>query len=83
MSRFFICPICKNEDPRFIGYLNGKPYCRKCISFKGEVATNTYQITDNIEISTAYELTNIQKEISNVILDNFKNKFNQLVYAVC
>ncbi|MDY4857923.1 MAG: helicase-related protein [Candidatus Onthovivens sp.] len=83
MSRFFICPICKNEDPRFIGYLNGKPYCRKCISFKGEVATNTYQMTDKIEISTAYELTNIQKEISNVILDNFKNKFNQLVYAVC
>ena len=29
-------PICGNTDIHSIGYLNGKPYCRRCISFKGE-----------------------------------------------
>lgn len=83
MSRSFICPICKNSDPRYIGFLNGKPYCRKCISFKGEIATKNYQINHNIEIFVSYELTKIQKNISKEILNNFQNKYNQLVYAVC
>ena len=32
----FVCPICGNTDIYSIGYLNGKPYCRRCISFRGE-----------------------------------------------
>lgn len=83
MSRFFICPICKNKDPRYIGFLNGKPYCRKCISFKGEIASNKYLINDNIEIAVSYQLTKLQKDISNQILTNYQHKYNQLIYAVC
>ena len=30
------CPTCGNTDTHSVGYLNGKPYCRRCISFKGE-----------------------------------------------
>ena len=34
----YSCPICGNTDIHSIGFLNGKPYCRKCITFKGEEA---------------------------------------------
>lgn len=27
----FVCPICGNNDIHSIGYLNGKPYCHRCI----------------------------------------------------
>lgn len=33
------CPRCGNEDRRYIGYRNGEPYCRRCISFSGKEAT--------------------------------------------
>ena len=32
----FNCPVCGNKDIHSIGTLNGKPYCRRCISFRGE-----------------------------------------------
>ena len=28
----YTCPICHNKDPKYIGYKNNAPYCRKCIS---------------------------------------------------
>ena len=83
MGEKFVCPICKNEDPRYIGYKNGKPYCRRCITFNGEEASNTYKISKNVYIKKNYELTSEQKRISNEILVNFQDKRNQLIYAVC
>lgn len=83
MSRFFICPICKNENPKYIGYINGSPYCRKCISFKGELVDENFKITDNIKLDINYNLTKYQADISSKIVENYKNKFNQLIYAVC
>ena len=38
----FICPICGNTDTHSIGTLNGKPYCRRCIVFKGEEIEHKY-----------------------------------------
>ena len=43
----FTCPICGNTDVHSIGYINGKPYCRRCISFCGVwIPGNTKTITE-------------------------------------
>ena len=34
----YICPICGNTDVHSIGYLNGKPYYHRCISFREKEA---------------------------------------------
>ena len=36
------CPICGNTDIHSIGYLNGKPYCRRCISFRVKEAEKAF-----------------------------------------
>lgn len=83
MGSVFICSLCGNKDEKYIGYKNGVPYCRRCISFIGREAIENYDISDDISINIKYKLTKEQKRISNEILNNFKNKKNQLVYAVC
>ncbi|MCI6789376.1 MAG: DEAD/DEAH box helicase family protein [Mollicutes bacterium] len=83
MGSVFICPLCGNKDEKYIGYKNGVPYCRRCISFIGREAIENYDISDDISINIKYKLTKEQRRISNEILNNFKNKKNQLVYAVC
>lgn len=34
MGEKFVCERCGNSDLKYVGYLNGVPYCRKCITFK-------------------------------------------------
>lgn len=85
-KEFFIykCEVCGNEDERYIGYKNGIPYCRRCISFFGELADDEVYIRQykgNVELK--YELSEEQKTLSNKILDNYKNHNNTLIYAVC
>lgn len=78
------CNVCGNEDERYIGYNNGKPYCRRCISFYGELADDELYIRrykGNVELK--YELSEEQKSLSSQILDNYKNHNNTLIYAVC
>lgn len=79
----FICPICGNTDPRSIGALNGKQYCRKCISFKGQEAE--YKISEYKEanIFLSYDLSQGQEALSNKLIVNYKNGIDSLVYAVC
>ena len=79
----FVCTRCGNRDPRFIGHLNGKPYCRKCISFRGEGVTHSKQRPKNVVLSLEYSLSKEQKKLSNAVLDNFKKGIDTLVYAVC
>lgn len=83
MGEFFICPICGNKDANKIGYINGKPYCRACISFKGE--SIDYNVRDELpyEFELNYELTEDQKRISNSVLDNYINHIDTLLIAVC
>jgi len=83
MSRFFVCELCGNDDPKYIGYKNGLPYCRRCISFNGHEASDDYNVNTNINLNIKYNLTKEQERISNEILNNYKKNKNQLVYAVC
>lgn len=79
----FVCPICGNKDPKYIGYINGKPYCRKCIAFKGEEADNLYKIPANAYYKLDYSLSEDQKRLSNNLIENYKKGINTLVHAVC
>ena len=79
----FKCELCGNEDKIYIGYRNGKPYCRRCISFIGENA-------DKAKISHSsfgylkldYKLSDDQKRISKKVLENYIKNENTLIYAV-
>ena len=79
----FTCPICGNKDRNSIGLINGKPYCRRCISFKGEEAKENYSFPKQSPIYLSYELSDEQKELSNRLVKNFDYQINSLVYAVC
>ena len=78
----FKCPTCGNTDPHSIGMLNGKPYCRRCISFRGEAATTTPSKPKYAPIHISYELSEEQTELSDKLLENYKAGINSLVYAV-
>ena len=79
----FVCPICGNTDIHSIGYRNGKPYCRRCISFRGEEVKGDISYPTSAPINIDYELSNEQNELSNKILTNYKDGKNTLVHAVC
>ena len=79
----FTCPICGNTDVHSIGYLNGKPYCRKCIVFRGQEATDEYIPWDTAPYALNYELSDDQKRLSAQLVENYKNGIDSLVYAVC
>ena len=79
----FKCPKCGNSDDRFIGIKNGKPYCRKCISFSGESANKRNIKKGAITFNLKYKLSKDQQEISKKIVENFKNGTNTLINAVC
>ena len=79
----FICPICGNSDTRYIGLRNNKPYCRKCITFRGQEATDDYRLCDKADYKLEYELTKEQRIMSNQLVDNFRHGVNSLVKAVC
>lgn len=79
----YVCPICGNTDAHSIGLLNGKPYCRKCISFKGEQVKSSYSLIKKAPIFLTYELSSEQDELSKKLVDNYKNGIDSLVFAVC
>lgn len=79
----YVCPICGNSDTRYIGIRNGLPYCRKCIAFRGQEATDEYIPWDTAPYSLNYELSDDQKRLSNQLVENYKNGIDSLVYAVC
>lgn len=83
MKASFICPRCGNSDPEYIGTKNGKPYCRKCIVFKGDMAPPVVAKEKTVKLSLSYSLSKEQKELSDRIVFNFKRGVNTLVYAVC
>ena len=66
------CPICGNTDIHSIGYRNGKPYCRKCITFRGQEATDEYIQSDSAEYTLHYELSNYQRDYPNNLLRTIK-----------
>ena len=68
---------------KYIGLRNNKPYCRKCIAFRGQEATDEYIPWDIAPYSLNYELSDDQKRLSNQLVENYKNGIDSLVYAVC
>ena len=78
----YSCPVCGNTDPHSIGILNGKPYCRRCISFKGEEAEHKTIYPKEAPIFLSYELSSEQKELSDRLVNNYKNGIDSLVFAV-
>lgn len=85
MGEYFKCSRCGNDDKRKLGILNGKIYCRACITFNGqEVITRNKEIDSiSYEYSLAYPLSESQYKISNQVLDNYKNGIDTLIHAVC
>lgn len=83
MGEIFTCPVCGNSDPRYVGYKNGKPYCRKCISFQGREADCPLPRPKETLLSLSYSLSKEQRQLSDQIVANFKNGIDTLVYAVC
>ncbi|MDD3068625.1 MAG: helicase-related protein [Bacilli bacterium] len=79
----FICPICGNSDENTIGKRNGKYYCRKCISFRGQEAASTEEQEKDVVWNLNYELTEEQARLSEDLLSNYQKRINSLVYAVC
>lgn len=79
----YVCPICGNTDSRYIGIRNSQPYCRKCIAFRGQEATDEYIAWDTAEYTLNYDLSKDQKRLSNQLVENYKNGIDSLVYAVC
>ena len=77
------CPICSNTDIHSIGYLNGKPYCRRCISFRGEEVEHKPSYPKKAPIHLEYELSPEQKELSDKLVENYKKGIDSLVFAVC
>lgn len=63
--------------------LNGKPYCRRCISFKGEEVEHKPSYPKKATIHLEYELSSEQKELSDKLVENYKKGIDSLVYAVC
>ena len=83
MGNNFVCPRCGNSDPTYIGYLNGKPYCRFCISMKGKEAVAKRPGRGAVVLKIAYQLSKDQKCLSEKILANYQNGIDTLVNAVC
>lgn len=83
MEDSFVCPKCGNRDPKYIGLRNGKPYCRLCLSFKGKEAHDFRSFSKPVSYSLRYPLSEEQQELSNQLLENFKNGQNSFVSAVC
>ena len=79
----FVCPICGNTNIHSIGYLNGNPYCRRCISFRGEEVEHKPSYPKKAPIHLEYELSLEQKELSDKLVDNYKKGIDSLVHAVC
>ena len=79
----FICPVCGNMDTRYIGLRNGKPYCRKCITSRGQEAMFDNRLCDKADYKLEYELTKEQIILSDRLVDNYRHGINSLVHAVC
>lgn len=79
----FKCPICGNTDVHSIGMLNGKLYCRRCISFRGDNAKYKASYPKNAPIYLEYTLSEEQEELSDRLIKNYTQGIDSLVFAVC
>ena len=62
--------------------MNGKPYCRKCITFKGETINAKRGSAKSAPIHLSYRLSPEQDELSERLITNYKNKIDSMVFAI-
>lgn len=67
---------------QYIGYRNGKPYCRRCLPFQGKTADLNYLPKEGIELCLKYPLSEKQDEVSREVLSSLKDGRNVLIHAV-
>ena len=79
----FTCERCGNTNPKYIGYKNGKPYCRFCIGFKGEQVKEYRPKAGSVVMDIKYPLSKEQSYISNKVKENYLNGIDTLIDAVC
>lgn len=79
----FICPRCGNKNPKYIGYKNGEPYCRFCISMKGESASSSTPKGGLVVLDLKYKLSSSQESIATSVLNNYIKGIDTLINAVC
>ena len=83
MNNKYICPICGNNKPQYIGYrIDKSPYCRLCCRFNGEKAKYEIKSKTHSLLKLDYPLSDKQQEISNEILKHLELKHNILIHAV-
>lgn len=78
----FRCPRCGNRDPRKIGYRQGRPYCRACLSFCGETAKGDREVQKGIRLELGYPLSAEQERISHAVLSAVRTGRDVLIHAV-
>jgi len=79
----FVCDRCGNSDIRYVGHINGKPYCRKCIVFSGKTVEYSKATKKRAPLDLRYKLSEEQSNLSRKIIENFVNGVDTLIYAVC
>ena len=80
----FVCKKCNNRDTRYIGYANGKPYCRKCLLLKTiPIKEIEYKKKQNVHANIDYDLTHAQQKAGKEILNYIQKGKSVLVNAVC
>lgn len=82
MEAVFICPICHNQDRRYIGKKMGKSYCRRCLSFHGETPLESLSKPLLAPLSMSYALTPEQQTISHAVIDCYHRQQSVIIDAV-
>ena len=78
----YICSICVSTDKHSIGIRNGKPYCRRCVSFKGEEVEYKPSFPERAPIHLSCELSPEQKKLSEKLVENYSKGIDCLIFAV-
>lgn len=78
----YVCPRCFNDNPSKIGLRNGLFYCRACIQFQQESWQPKPRKPIAVRIQLRYTLTEAQQQISNGLIDCYRNKQSAMVDAV-
>jgi competence protein ComFA len=82
VEKVFICAVCHNQDPIYIGYLNHKPYCRRCLPFHGDIDLEPIKEPILAPLYMSYSLTQEQLKISQQLIACYHLHQSVLIDAV-
>lgn len=83
MKEIFVCENCGNTDPRYVGHIGDKLYCRRCLDFDYRQAKEGKNIDQGkVKLTITYPLTEKQQEVSDLVVSSIHDKRNVLIHAV-